>query len=98
MTAYSVFETFVVVAIVAACLFTAFGKLAPRARASLLAGAGAWLERPGHPGWAQALGRRWARKPAAAGGCDSGCSTCGSCETPSADHSVIHVDLPHGKR
>ena len=71
-------------AIVAVCVaisaYYAFGLFAPRLRARVMSGVGAWLRRSSHPQWMRVLGGRLTPSPQASG-CGSGCSACDGCGT-----------------
>jgi hypothetical protein len=97
MTAYSVFQACVVGVIVVACLFSAIRRLAPKTSTKARTRLGAWMGKTSHPAWMRAWGGKLVVVQNAAGGCDSGCSTCGSCG-PSNDAKVHTITIQHQHR
>lgn len=92
MTAYSTFEILVVGLIVVACALGAFRRVFPKTHARLKRQAGGWLVQDGRATWMQSVGRRWTAGKVEAGGCGSGCGTCGSCGTGAAAGNAVDAD------
>jgi len=78
MSASLLLQYTVIAPLVAASVWTALRKLAPKTTARLQASAAAPLLRPQRGAVAQRLGR-WLQPKGATGDCGDGCGTCGTC-------------------
>ncbi|MHC1479180.1 DUF6587 family protein [Frateuria aurantia] len=78
--------------ILLAAVYYGWRKVAPGPSARVLTRWSTALQRPGHAGWKQRLGR-WMTPKSAASGCDSGCSACDGCAPKSEAGPVKAVPL-----
>ncbi|WP_322046677.1 DUF6587 family protein [Paraburkholderia sp. J67] len=78
MSANLLLQYAVIALLVAASLWTALRKLAPKTTARMQAAIAALLLRPQRGAFAQRVGR-WLQPKGATGDCGDGCGTCGTC-------------------
>jgi hypothetical protein len=83
----------VIALLVAASLWTALRKLAPKTTARWQAAAAASLLRPRRGAFAQRLGR-FVQPKGATGQCGDGCGTCGTCGPISAHAAASSREKP----